>query len=292
MVMKIRQLFKTLFPGLFVLAFSLQCKESPKIISTPDPVKEKNVSTPENKVNPPVEKLVIVGNNIWVRSKPATGEVIMKLNDGTECVILDVSDEQVIRGMVDVWYKIEHDGKQGWVFGSQTDRKFKATLDSFEPYIKHFLSACFSDKNLDSLIYHEDKYMDSYIHPKIGFTRMYNPGVACVPFGLQVDENTHGNLKPDVNGLPLFQFHEPEDGFCEESKDNDGIYYFESDLPSYPDMSGEMKVVQLAFPEAYQNAPVMEVNILKDKWIISKMSFVLADGKWWLFLIDDCDCSA
>lgn len=70
------------------------------------------------------EELVIRGKDIWVRDKAATGSVVMKLNDGNRCRILEKSDFEIIRGMPDFWYRIEYGGQEGWVFGSQTDLEY------------------------------------------------------------------------------------------------------------------------------------------------------------------------
>ncbi|MFC2080447.1 hypothetical protein ACFLRQ_03125 [Bacteroidota bacterium] len=69
------------------------------------------------------DTLTIEGKDIWIRDYPATGEVIMKLNTGDACVILEKGELAVIRDNVDYWYKIEFDGKEGWVYGSQTSKK-------------------------------------------------------------------------------------------------------------------------------------------------------------------------
>lgn len=69
------------------------------------------------------EHLIIHGKDIWVRSEPATGVVVMKLNEGDKCSIIAKGFFEIIRGEADYWYKIEFNGKQGWVFGSQTSVK-------------------------------------------------------------------------------------------------------------------------------------------------------------------------
>jgi hypothetical protein len=67
--------------------------------------------------------LFIHGKEIWVRDSPTTGKVVMKLNDGDRCKILEKGKAETIRGSADYWYKIEYTEKQGWVFGSQTSVK-------------------------------------------------------------------------------------------------------------------------------------------------------------------------
>jgi hypothetical protein len=64
--------------------------------------------------------LIINGDGIWVRDEPSTGEVVMKLNKGDKCLVLQKGKKETINGKTDFWYEIEFDGKQGWVFGSQT----------------------------------------------------------------------------------------------------------------------------------------------------------------------------
>lgn len=86
--------------------------------SNNDTTKKTTENVTDNK-----EYLIIEGKDIWIRKMPKTGEVIMKLNTGDKCVVLEKGQEQNIRGNIDYWYKIEFNGKQGWVFGSQTSLK-------------------------------------------------------------------------------------------------------------------------------------------------------------------------
>ena len=71
-------------------------------------------------------KLLIVGDDIWVRDAVIDGEVIMHLFDGNECVFLSKCCKQDIRGNEDYWYQIEYNGTMGWVFGSQTNQSMKS----------------------------------------------------------------------------------------------------------------------------------------------------------------------
>ena len=65
----------------------------------------------------------IIGNNIWVRNSPTNGDVIMTLNNNDACKIIGSCCEETIRGKKSQWYKIEYNGKTGWVFGSQLKLK-------------------------------------------------------------------------------------------------------------------------------------------------------------------------
>ncbi len=86
---------------------------------------DKSVETSEvsDSEDTPAEKqyITIIGNDIWVRDAPSDGEVIMKLNDGVRCELLEKGKYEEIRGMKDYWYRIKFDGKEGWVYGAQTD---------------------------------------------------------------------------------------------------------------------------------------------------------------------------
>jgi len=68
-------------------------------------------------------KLEIIGKDIWIRNAPKTGDVVMKLNSGDVCKIVEIGIEETIKVKTDFWYKIEFNGKTGWVFGSQTSIK-------------------------------------------------------------------------------------------------------------------------------------------------------------------------
>ncbi len=117
--------------------------------------------------------LTIKGTQIWIRSKPKTGEVIMKLDEGTKCKILEKGEEQTINGIKDFWYKIEYNGKTGWVFGSQTSLKQSANINE-KTQIKNFLS--YLIENIDAKNYTNLKY---YFIQDSTFV-IYNPG--AVPY--------------------------------------------------------------------------------------------------------------
>lgn len=84
------------------------------------------------------QSLTITGNQIWVRSKPIDGEVVMKLDSGNVCKILEKGQEQTINGYTDFWYKIQYNNKQGWIFGSQTSKNQNPNITSDEQ-IKNFI---------------------------------------------------------------------------------------------------------------------------------------------------------
>ncbi|MBW1298811.1 hypothetical protein [Aquimarina litoralis] len=73
-------------------------------------------------ISPSKQKtLTIIGDNIWVRDYPKKGKVVLKLNQGNRCVVLDTSNIDTTRGYIDYWYQIKYKDTIGWVFGSQTN---------------------------------------------------------------------------------------------------------------------------------------------------------------------------
>ncbi|PKV49174.1 hypothetical protein ATE84_1191 [Aquimarina sp. MAR_2010_214] len=234
--------------------------------------------------------LVITGDNIWVREYPKTGEVVFTLNDGEVCRVLEKGEEQIIRGNRDFWYKIEHSSKIGWVFGSQTSIRQNADLKSFEPFLEHFLETSFFGKKIDSLMHFRASIITDIIHKEIGFYRLYNPGAACARY--QSYDN-YSIIMPKVDTPVFFAEEFPEDGFCEKSSSPDGIYYKRIDsLPRYLNMDEVFEMEKINIPTKYRGGPKVKVNILYKEWIIKTMYFMVADNKWWLVVIDDCDCSA
>ena len=243
------------------------------------------------------DTLYIVGNNIWVRDIPETGKVIFKLSEGDMCFVLEKGKEQVIRGNKDYWYKIEHKGKTGWVYGSQSSIKQKASPDNFEYFLEYFIQTCYSGKNIDSLLYANSAVVSRFIHKEVGFYRLYNPGAACVPFGYNFYKTEHnsyfGHKQPVISNPVFYKEQLPDEGFCNGSGSPEGIYYKTVDkLPDYPDLTEDFAIKEISVPSEYKNNLKVVVNILSEGWISKTMYFIIADDKWWLVLINDCDCSA
>ncbi|WP_299898895.1 SH3 domain-containing protein [uncultured Aquimarina sp.] len=234
------------------------------------------------------ETLLIEGKDIWVREKPKTGKVVMKLNEGDVCMVLQKSDAQVIRGRRDFWYYIDFNGKKGWVFGSQTSIKQKASLHNFQPFLKYFLEISFFNKDINILIRDKSPKVTQFVKKEIGVHRLFNPGSTCV---LDSFESYIPVFLP-IDPLTLFKNQSPKDGFCDDSKDADGVYYSKIDeFPYFYDMEKDT-TGQIDIPEKYHESEKIKVDILKYKNIIKTMYFMTADDKWSLVLIDDCDCSA
>lgn len=88
----------------------------------------------------------IIGDNILVKSSPTNGDVVMYLENNTEVKLLGYCCNETIRDNYNYWYKIDIDGKRGWVFGSQLrfiDKKFDKLKTPPKKEIKDYLSSTY-----------------------------------------------------------------------------------------------------------------------------------------------------
>lgn len=88
----------------------------------------------------------IIGDNIWVRNSPTNGDVVMYLENNTEVKLLGYCCNESIRGKNNYWYKVELEGKRGWVFGSQLrfiDNKFDKVKTPPKKEIKDYFSSAY-----------------------------------------------------------------------------------------------------------------------------------------------------
>jgi uncharacterized protein YgiM (DUF1202 family) len=70
--------------------------------------------------------LTIKGEHVNMRKQPNKGaEVIMILEGGTECEILEKGKKEKLDGKTSNWYKIHYKGIDGWIFGSLATIKKK-----------------------------------------------------------------------------------------------------------------------------------------------------------------------
>lgn len=103
--------------------------------------------------NDSAQTLSIVGNKIWIRSEQKTGKVILQLDEGAKCILLEKGELQTINGVTDYWYKIDYNGTQGWVFGSQTSLQqntFISDSEQIKNYILYFVDQA-NKKNYSDL---------------------------------------------------------------------------------------------------------------------------------------------
>jgi hypothetical protein len=265
------------------------CKESENIEDTnTDSLVDETaeISDIDSKAETNKTVLIIEGKDIWVRSEPFTGEVVMKLNTGDECKILDQTEKVQVRDMFDRWYKIEFQGKTGWVFGSQTNlstgegielKDFKMHLGDFIPAYRN---------NNDDLSY--------YIHEKIGNTVLFNPGVYCGAFGDERERYLSGSLDETkiFNTKPVGDFCEGFPGV------EDGMYYWKiksTDLPTFVvsfDDEGGVITGNIDIPKEYLNNMIYKVQIITDEFHNFYLYFINVGNTWYLICEDHCDCSA
>lgn len=96
-----------------------------------------------------------------------------------------------------------------------------------------------------------------------------------------------------MTGVKYYENKMPTDGFCEASKNTDGIYFKEvKELPTHVIFSGEYKVKPIELPATYKRGKKMKVVLLYKHHIIKTFYFITADNKWYLVVIDDCSCDA
>lgn len=116
--------------------------------------------------------LLIEGDDVWVRSVPTTGDVIMKLHNGSACKVLEKGRKETINGNPDFWYKIEFEGKEGWVFGSQTNLKSQQIQEiapdilTENDFLTNFIMKV-KQKDISNL---NDYFIDNSVY------QIYNPG--------------------------------------------------------------------------------------------------------------------
>ena len=132
---------------LFISIFVFACKKENK--------DNKNSQTTTVQTQKNNKSLKIIGNQIWVRQTPSVGKVIMKLDNGTTCKIIQKGKKETIKSQTDYWYKIEYNGKQGWVFGSQTNLRQQEktasnnsllTKKEINNFVKSFINSSPSNK--------------------------------------------------------------------------------------------------------------------------------------------------
>ena len=168
------------------------------------------------------------------------------------------------------------------------------SASDFEKFLKYFMTTAVYGKNFDSLLANSDSIVTQFMHKEIGFGRYWNQGAFCNLYTDKTEqygyvENAFRD-KLTQTGLPLFA-KAPVEGFCEESKSADGIYYVPvKEFPDTWDME-EDKAVKVKLPEQYASSNKMKVMILSEKWIVNQFYFVQVDNIWYLTYTNDCDCS-
>ena len=233
-----------------------------------------------------IKQLTIEGKNIWVRETPTTGDVIMKLNTGDVCKILEKGEEVQVKNMLDKWYKIEFNDTIGWVFGSQTNLKTGKTIkiDDIKTTLKEFAKSL------------KNQNFSKFIHKDLGIKILHNPGVFCI---LDTVEAARIPITQNLNLSEKDIFNKKPDGnFCDTySNIKDGLYYWKikkKDLPVSADMTDakNVKSIKLKVPDKYKNNTIYKVQIIKDEYHNSYFFFINIGKTWYLLCEDYCDCSA
>ncbi|NMH89668.1 SH3 domain-containing protein [Flavivirga algicola] len=237
------------------------------------------------------DSLAIEGNGIWIRSKPMTGKVVFKLNEGSTCRVLEKGNKQSIGTTTDYWYLISFENLKGWVFGSQTSMKQGETSPDFETYLRNFLDKHFFGVAFDYRVHNSQA--KNLKHIDIGYFRLYNPGILCQLEPYKLSENYNKEQEPNMPEATYFENQMPKDGFCDKSKSPDGIYFKEVEkFPSYTIFSNEYENKAIELPLMYKRGKKMKVVVLHNSMIIKTLYFIAADNNWSLVIIDDCDCSS
>ncbi len=245
--------------------------------------------------------LIIEGENIWIRSKPSNGKVIMKLNTGDKCKILEKGKQETIMGVTDFWYKIEFNGKTGWVFGSQTSMKAdsKTQFDNnkiLTDRVNEFIRAI-KEENWNRA--------SSFIHPDYGFFYTYRPGA----YDAYSYYHSIYQLK-DSPGLILRKIESLKPGtFKFEKLPKFNCYGFDKEGNF---ISGEFKYSQpseiVKIQEELlstkntkkQNERIRSLESKVKRYVLFTKNAIVGfavgkiDGNWYLLVLDNCtyDCSA
>ena len=228
------------------------------------------------------DTLIIEGNSIWIRDYPKTGKVLFKLNEGSKCRVLQKGEKQVIKGLEDFWYKVEHENKVGWVFGSQSSLRQKASFDNFESFLKYFVQTCMLESNLDSLLFYKSPVIEQYRHNQIGFLRLFSTGAACTEWNYESPKYPYKYFLEKVQ----LKYYKSEQS-CVECTNADGIYYQHTkSFPRY--YINDMVEVDFPLSPKYQKAEKIKVVIWIDEIKWSKLYFIKADNRWWFVIKQDC----
>lgn len=68
-------------------------------------------------------EMIITGDNVNMRAEPSTSAAkVSMLSSGTVVKVLGLGEAEELNGVTDLWYHIEVEGKEGWVFGQFTSR--------------------------------------------------------------------------------------------------------------------------------------------------------------------------
>lgn len=183
-------------------------------------------------------------------------------------------------------------------FKNENQDSILRNSNDFSIFLKYFISKVYSEKNFDSLVYHESVTLRTFINSKLGIFRLFAPGIYKTlygkndvqNYGYMFGEGNNGEIEPNISNFLIYSNKLPKGGFCDEATSPDGIYYNQVfETPTYNDV---MDGKSYSTTAEYKNFNKKIVIILKDKFIKRKLYFIEVNKKWYLLFIDDCDCSA
>lgn len=278
--------------GLYVAGWAhMSQKSKPKKNISEKKTKEKK-STEQNISN--TQTLSIVGENIWVRSSPSTGDVVMKLNTGDKCEILEKGKFEEIRDMYDFWYKIRFNGQVGWVYGSQTNLKtdysyYDAVNKGLINQAKPALNSIQTLQSFFKEYFSNNNNLNRFVHSSIGFYILNNPGSMC--YGSKSNSISIKNFgiqpKNVFNGIPEGDhcggYENSSDGFYYETINRDDLPIFTTD--------GE-NISKVPIPYNYEGNNIVKVCIVKNTSWLADFYFIKINGEYFIICQDFCDCSA
>lgn len=240
--------------------------------------------------------LLIEGKNIWIRKTPVKGKVVMKLNTGDKCTILKKGEGQNIKGNIDFWYKIEFEGKKGWVFGSQTSVK-TGNVETVEDK-KAKLEKTF--KEISALIKAgKTKKIKNYFYQKNKVILIDNPGAYTVSRftnslrDLDNFSDYFPNCKLKFEKWPEYQMEDQEEEwsktgcYAEEIKGTD---YF-TKIFEATEETMLIKFTKNDYNSAKKFGQVSTIKIIVTECYL-RFYFTYQNGKWLLTAVDTFDFSA
>ena len=206
--------------------------------------------------------LTIKGEQIWVRSEPTTGDVVLKLDDNTECKILEKGKQETINGVTDYWYRISYEDKEGWVFGSQTSEQ-QQNISEDELFLTNFLSKVKNNSNN----LHEF-FIDGV------FYELYNPGAMIyIEKVIVKDSKLFTMFKYNATSFDGNFIHNEEPIFNMDSYSWDKKGYF---INSVTDQTILTKHVQYTL-DYYEEEQIKEMKEA-EKFITHKLHITDGDG--------------
>ena len=93
--------------------------------------------------------------------------------------------------------------------------------NDFSIFLKYFISKVYSEKNFDSLVYHESVILRTFINSKLGILRCHAPGIYnylygkndIYNYGYNFYEGYNGEVEPNIINFLIYSNVLPKGGF-------------------------------------------------------------------------------